>query len=152
MTHNPQFKAALEALDNLVDEGFLPWETADDIVEQCKEAIRNLPVPEVGDGWMEKIAKKLHYPECWDTAAYPTIYDALYELASCVDHPKPKVDVSNLSFAGMKVIPLVHLPANAVAVSVTDYERFFGSLDCVGKDDGMGKHDFVPAPPKGEVK
>jgi hypothetical protein len=33
--------------------------------------------------WLDKIAKELHYPACWDTMAYPTIWDAVYELARC---------------------------------------------------------------------
>lgn len=32
---------------------------------------------------LAKIAKEIHYPECWDTAAYPTIYNALHEMAAC---------------------------------------------------------------------
>lgn len=27
----------------------------------------------------QRIAKELHYPECWDTAAYPTLEEALLE-------------------------------------------------------------------------
>lgn len=30
------------------------------------------------------IAKAIHYPACWDTMAYPTLFDALHELAGCV--------------------------------------------------------------------
>jgi len=33
---------------------------------------------------LESIARAIHYPRCWDTAAYPTIDDALLELAGCV--------------------------------------------------------------------
>lgn len=29
------------------------------------------------------IGKAIHYPECWDTAAYPTIEDALSEMFAC---------------------------------------------------------------------
>lgn len=32
---------------------------------------------------LAKIGQTIHYPECWDTAAYPTIYDALHEMAAC---------------------------------------------------------------------
>jgi hypothetical protein len=47
---------------------------------------------------MEDIAKHIHYPQCWDTVNYPTIYDALYEVAGCVrcseceQGIKPKAD------------------------------------------------------------
>ncbi len=37
---------------------------------------------------IELIAKELHYPECWDTMAYPTIYDALMEMARCSECDK----------------------------------------------------------------
>lgn len=29
------------------------------------------------------IAKDLHYPDCWDITAYPTIFDALKEISHC---------------------------------------------------------------------
>lgn len=29
---------------------------------------------------MMDAAKLIHYPECWDTAAYPTLHDALHEI------------------------------------------------------------------------
>lgn len=28
-----------------------------------------------------RIAELLHYPRCWDTAAYPTVFDAMIETA-----------------------------------------------------------------------
>ena len=30
------------------------------------------------------IAADIHYPDCWDTAAYPRLIDALRQLAHCV--------------------------------------------------------------------
>lgn len=41
------------------------------------------PKREISDERMIRIAKELHYPECWDTAAYPTIYDAIIEASRC---------------------------------------------------------------------
>src|ERR1035437_3295689 len=38
------------------------------------------PAPDVV---MAEIAKSLHYPQCWDTIAYPSIHDALRELSAC---------------------------------------------------------------------
>lgn len=41
-----------------------------------------------------RIARKIHYPECWDTACYATLSDAVHEIASsagCSEHPLPKV-------------------------------------------------------------
>lgn len=28
----------------------------------------------------QNLAELLHYPECWDTAAYPTLEDAAFEI------------------------------------------------------------------------
>lgn len=36
-------------------------------------------VEPVADAW----AKLLHYPDCWDTAAYPTVHEALDETLAC---------------------------------------------------------------------
>ena len=30
-----------------------------------------------------RIAKHIHYPECWDTMAYPTLADAVQEITCC---------------------------------------------------------------------
>ena len=44
--------------------------------------------------WLDKIARELHYPNCWDTTAYPTIWDAIYEIAKCSgEHPPKKGDL-----------------------------------------------------------
>lgn len=32
---------------------------------------------------LDKIAKIIHYPECWDTIAYPDITDAINEIFEC---------------------------------------------------------------------
>jgi len=29
---------------------------------------------------LEKIKESIHYPDCWDTWAYPTVYDAVDEV------------------------------------------------------------------------
>lgn len=29
---------------------------------------------------IEKLAQAIHYPECWDTMAYPTLLSALIEI------------------------------------------------------------------------
>jgi hypothetical protein len=41
---------------------------------------------------LAEIAKRLHYPQCWDTAAYPTLMEALLEIAAhdgCSECKKP---------------------------------------------------------------
>ena len=31
-------------------------------------------------GILEALAKDIHYPDCWDTVAYPSLYYAIIEL------------------------------------------------------------------------
>jgi hypothetical protein len=38
---------------------------------------------EAGDDVRERIARVLHYPACWDTAAYPTLESAAWEAIAC---------------------------------------------------------------------
>ena len=38
--------------------------------------------PQPTTNHLDEIAKVLHYPECWDTAAYPTLEDAIIEAKS----------------------------------------------------------------------
>jgi hypothetical protein len=30
-----------------------------------------------------KLGEAIHYPDCWDTVAYPTLFDALSEINNC---------------------------------------------------------------------
>lgn len=42
----------------------------------------------------ERMAKMIHYPECWDTACYPTLAEAIYNIvvcAGCSEHKFPQV-------------------------------------------------------------
>ena len=43
---------------------------------------------------LQKLADEIHWPRCWDTAAYPNFWDAVYEIVSCAgcsEHPpKPE--------------------------------------------------------------
>lgn len=42
----------------------------------------------------ERMAKMIHYPECWDTACYPTLAEAIYNIvvcAGCSEHKYPQV-------------------------------------------------------------
>lgn len=35
----------------------------------------------IGDAYLlEAIESEIHYPECWDTAAYPMILDAIHNI------------------------------------------------------------------------
>jgi len=32
---------------------------------------------------VEDIGEAIHYPDCWDTVAYPSLLDAIKEIANC---------------------------------------------------------------------
>jgi hypothetical protein len=46
---------------------------------------------------VEGIAKHIHYPECWDIMAYPTLVDAVCEITQCdpeqCTHDKPMTKI-----------------------------------------------------------
>lgn len=44
------------------------------------ELMKENEILSVNREFYNKVARLYHYPECWDTAAYPTLYDAIYEL------------------------------------------------------------------------
>lgn len=49
--------------------------------------------PQNGGEWLTKIRKEMHYPECWDTTAYPSVWHALYEMVECSEcKAKPHSD------------------------------------------------------------
>ena len=53
--------------------------------DECAEAIQAIPIDAfiAGSGGIDdSIASLIHYPECWDTAAYPTLIDAIREALS----------------------------------------------------------------------
>ena len=35
---------------------------------------------------IQKIQEAIHWPECWDTAAYPTLLAAIKEISGCNPH------------------------------------------------------------------
>lgn len=51
--------------------------TIEDILNDSKE----LGVSIIG--YVKKLAENIHYPECWDTMAYPTLWHAYHEIAMC---------------------------------------------------------------------
>ena len=57
-------------------------EGADDIARLLDEACAALAAPtdRAEPLTEEQIGEALHYPECWDTAAYPTVLSALSEV------------------------------------------------------------------------
>ncbi len=46
----------------------------------------------------DKLASQIHYPDCWDTMAYPTLEDALWEIIGhqeCSECVRIKDEVKN---------------------------------------------------------
>ncbi|MFL0802407.1 MAG: hypothetical protein K6L81_01730 [Agarilytica sp.] len=35
---------------------------------------------------LRKVAESIHYPDCWDTAAFPSLFDALSEIGCNPSH------------------------------------------------------------------
>jgi len=75
----------------LVRDALLELRETTPITAQRKFIDKAIPAAQalvdgVKDDWLSYIAKEMHYPDCWDTVAYPTIYDAIGELARCNAH------------------------------------------------------------------
>ncbi|WP_275272440.1 hypothetical protein [Limnobacter sp. P1] len=56
----------------------------------------------------DDLAKAVHYPDCWDVAAYPTLADALRELATCFQCcecvKNPAVAVNEQMYSALKMV------------------------------------------------
>ena len=72
-----QLKGELREIDTALDERVNLTHTAAQIVREMRAEIERLQV-ELGT-----LKGVLDYPDCWDTAAYPTIESALHEIAAC---------------------------------------------------------------------
>ena len=77
---------ALEAAEARHDQELLAYQIRVDRLEA------ELAQPEFPVSW----ATMIHYPECWDTAAYPELRDAIHEVLAwggcsvCNPHPERK--------------------------------------------------------------
>lgn len=58
------------------------WVKADHETANSSE-IRDKHDPLIAAAQLSRLRMELHYPGCWDTMAYPTIWDALFEMAHC---------------------------------------------------------------------
>ena len=56
------------------------------VQEEINSKLYDIRIPIVGDSMKSKeeidreIGEAIHYPECWDTMAYPTLSAALWEM------------------------------------------------------------------------
>lgn len=58
------------------------WKTRQELAKFEEELlVRQLQV--LDEQQVVDLAKKIHYPECWDTMAYPTLYLALESIVDC---------------------------------------------------------------------
>jgi len=62
------------------DYGFEIRDPCGTIWEEAERLQKELAASEAQ---IDRIAKHIHYPECWDTAAYPTLEDAVCEITRC---------------------------------------------------------------------
>jgi hypothetical protein len=88
--------------------------------------------PAYPDEW----AKFLHYPDCWDTAAYPTLKDAIHEVLACsecsvckpaasmseAEHVAPVAWIVPMTIDGKDVTPFYTTPPAAVSEPLSDAE------------------------------
>jgi hypothetical protein len=53
------------------------------VPERARAASTSANVAQGAEAVSERIARALHYPACWDTAAYPTLESAVWEAIAC---------------------------------------------------------------------
>lgn len=46
-------------------------------------------IPLISAEQAKMIAEELHYPDCWDTMAYPSLFSAVYEISNCNECAQP---------------------------------------------------------------
>ena len=63
--------------------GDRPFKGWDDFVEMSNIARKRLEHIEQLTKELEEVAEAIHYPDCWDTMAYPTLLDAITEINHC---------------------------------------------------------------------
>lgn len=86
-------EARKDLIKNLQTTGGMPWrEWRAECVKETLRADENLARAHKAEAEVEKlrgiIAQLIHYPECWDTACYQTMDDAIYgidNLRDCFD-------------------------------------------------------------------
>jgi hypothetical protein len=67
----------------LISENGMTSDQINDVLNEFDKAFgAALAQPKAQEPTVEKLAQVMHYPECWDTAAYPTIESALHEAYS----------------------------------------------------------------------
>jgi hypothetical protein len=72
------------------------------------------------------IASAIHYPECWDTAAYPHLKDALHEMTAwfkcsnddCAKPQQPVADLTNFDIDAVRDDE--SCPSSVICLSVAD--------------------------------
>jgi hypothetical protein len=65
-----------ELLEQVVNKLLTCWPKSDPLVNELRAALAApATAPEFPADW----AQMIHYPECWDTAAYPELRDAIHE-------------------------------------------------------------------------
>lgn len=80
---NQQLIAKLGLISIAADEDNLA-KVKELIPPSCADVVREMQAEAV-DKELAELAKLIHYPECWDTMAYPTLLDALSEMAACAE-------------------------------------------------------------------
>jgi len=108
---------------------------------------------------LDRIAKEMHYPECWDTASYPTIYDAIYEMAACSEHPadaevREKMawrDIASAPRDGTKILAIVDGDITTVRHEYGEWNLLVCGNYCDSANVGLPQFWMpLPTPPQQE--
>ncbi|MBR8376505.1 hypothetical protein KDW20_12025 [Burkholderia cenocepacia] len=102
-----------------------------------------------------KLAQAIHYPECWDTVAYPTVESALREVYAAFrcqqcEQPEPRAEVTDTSQIRRHWNPVYNTdPVQRACTELPDgyeieimLERDAGTVDVCGPDGGRLDVDF----------
>jgi hypothetical protein len=89
----------------------------------------------VADEW----AKLLHYPDCWDTAAYPTLHDAVHEAlawSGCsVCKPEQQAEPVQEPVEGKTLLKAFLAAAKEAGVTHLQQAEPVGEVDAIGLNE-----------------
>lgn len=82
----------------------------------------------------EKIAVKIHYPACWDTAAFPTLAHALVECAGWYDIRCGECLAGSIARAASPQATAMETPAKLAHAAVRMLNGYAESYDAMARD------------------
>ena len=89
-------KKAEELIDEIIHRAYIDSDEQKELLSLISDLV------EESEKYL-KIARNIHYPDCWDTMAYPTLYDAINEcvgpcnIADCQKRSEVLDELTQLS-------------------------------------------------------